>query len=182
MECLVLSQSFTPVSKVSRERAIALLLQNEVEVVESHNAVVRSVTLELKMPSVVRFVRAIQSRKKGMIKFSRENVYARDNGRCQYCSRPVSTDNMTYDHVIPRSQGGQTNWTNIVISCIPCNQKKGKLTLAQSGMHLRTTPVRPKKLSDSMRFHLTWQKGMPLAWRHWLKIDLPYWHGELDQN
>lgn len=181
MECLVLSPSYQPVAKVSWERAITLFFLDKVEVVENHESVIRSMDLTLKMPSVVRFIRATQGRRKA-IKFSRENVYARDNGKCQYCRRPVTHGDATYDHVIPKAQGGQTNWTNIVIACVSCNQKKGGRTPAQAGMTLHTVPVKPKKLPDTMRFCMTWQNGMPVAWKQWLKIDLPYWHGALEES
>jgi 5-methylcytosine-specific restriction endonuclease McrA len=181
MECLVLSPSFMPMAKVPWQRAVTLYFKNLVEVVEHHDAVIRSVTLELKVPSVVRFIRGSKPRRKA-IKFSRENVYARDAGRCQYCSRPCDRSEATYDHVIPRAQGGGTHWDNIVIACVPCNQKKGGRTPEQAGMHLRTVPVKPKKLPDTMRFCMTYQKGMPLSWRQWLQVDLPYWHGALEEK
>ena len=81
--------------------------------------------------------------KKG-VKFSRENVYTRDHGMCQYCSRKIPRTEATYDHVTPRRLGGLTRWENIVIACIECNRDKGGRTPEQAGMKLRQKPVKPK--------------------------------------
>lgn len=181
METLVLSQSYEPVAKVSWQRAITLLWEGKVEVVEEYEDwTVRSVTLEIKVPSVIRFLKKVFGRKRA-VKFSRENVYARDNGRCQYCSNKVARPEATYDHVVPRSQGGQTTWTNIVISCVPCNQKKGGRTPEQAHMKMLSTPVKPKKLPDTVRVTFTYRNGMPESWRNWLR-SVEYWNGELEQD
>src|SRR5512138_1299602 len=118
MDTLVLSHAWAPVARCSWRRALTLLFEGKVEVIEEYeNRVVRSVTLEFKVPSVIRFLRKIRDRKPA-VKFSRENVYARDKGRCQYCGEKVARPEATYDHVTPRSQGGQTRWENVVICCI----------------------------------------------------------------
>lgn len=180
METLVLSPGYEPVARVHWQRAVTLLFMGKVEVVEEYeDKEVRAVTFAIKMPSVVRFLRAIRSRRKA-IKFSRENVYARDSGKCQYCAQPVPRHEATYDHVVPRAQGGQTTWENVVICCVPCNQQKGGRTPAQAGMHLRSTPVRPKKLPD-MRITIVWRKGMPESWKSWVR-DFQYWNGELENS
>jgi 5-methylcytosine-specific restriction endonuclease McrA len=181
METLVLSPAFEPVARVPWQRAIALLFEGKVEVVEEYEDwKVRSVTVEIKVPSVIRFIRAIRGRKKA-IKFSRENVYVRDKGRCQYCSKQVPRNDFTYDHVMPRSQGGKTDWANVVVCCTPCNQRKGGKTPEQAKMRLVSVPVKPKSLPDTFRLTFTWQKGMPMSWKNWLR-DVAYWHQELDQS
>ncbi len=164
-------------ARIPWQRAITLLFNNKIEVVaEYEDREIRSVTFSMKMPSVVRFLRAVRRRKK-VVKFSRENVYARDQGKCQYCFRSMTRSEATYDHVIPRAKGGKTTWTNIVIACVPCNQRKGSKTAAQAGLKLRSTPVRPKKLPD-MRFTFTWRPGMPVSWKTWLR-SYQYWNDEL---
>lgn len=181
METLVLNASYQPIARVPWERAITLLFLGKVEIVESYDdRLIRSVSFEIKMPSVVRFLRML-GRRKPVIRFSRENVYGRDGGRCQYCARPVSRAEATYDHVVPRSQGGKTNWENIVIACVPCNQSKGGRTPAQARLKLLSVPVKPKKLPESVRLTFTFQKGMPDSWRSWLR-DLTYWHGSLEED
>jgi 5-methylcytosine-specific restriction endonuclease McrA len=158
METLVLNPSYQPVARIPWQRAITLLFLGKVEIVEAYeDRTIRSVSFEVKMPSVIRFFRLV-TRRKPVIRFSRENVYARDTGRCQYCRLRVTRSEATYDHIVPRSQGGKTNWENIV-----------------------TAPVRPTKLPDIMRLTFTFQKGMPPTWKTWLR-DLTYWHGSLEEE
>jgi 5-methylcytosine-specific restriction endonuclease McrA len=107
-------------------------------------------------------------------------VFARDSGRCQYCQVKVSRFEATYDHVVPRAQGGKTTWENIVIACVSCNQKKGGRTPTQASMKLRTAPVRPKKLPEVLTITFTFQAGMPDSWRTWLR-DVAYWNAELEE-
>jgi len=181
METLVLSVSYEPVARVSWQRAITLLWEGKVEVVEEYeDQWVRSVTVELKMPSVIRFLRAVRGRKRA-IKFSRENVYARDKGHCQYCGHAVPRHEFTYDHVIPRRLKGETRWENVVVCCTPCNQRKGGRTPDEAGMSLVVAPSRPKSLPAAMRLTFTWQKGHPPSWRNWMR-DVAYWHGELENE
>ncbi|MEW5850019.1 MAG: HNH endonuclease [Myxococcota bacterium] len=184
-ETLVLDPGWMPVGRVDWRRAITLLWEGKVEVVEEYqDKVVRSVTLEIKVPAVIRFLRGIRHGKRA-IKFSRENVYMRDRGRCQYCGNTVPRPLATYDHVTPRVQGGHTRWENVVIACAPCNQRKGGRTPTQAGMRLLSTPVKPKRLPDGMRLTFTFQHGMPESWRAYLRdalVSAQYWHGELEQD
>lgn len=179
-QTLVLSPGYQPMDVVPWQRAIMLWAIGKAEIVESHDKTVRSVNFEMKIPSVIRFLRAARSKKRA-VKFSRDNVLMRDNYRCQYCNSKVSRDLFTYDHVIPRAQGGQTVWTNVVICCMDCNQKKGGRTPEQAGMKLLSIPIKPKKLPDTIKFCLTWNDNMPDSWKNWL-TDLSYWKGELESD
>jgi 5-methylcytosine-specific restriction endonuclease McrA len=78
------------------------------------------------------------------VPFSRRNLFRRDQQKCQYCGRRQSIDEVTIDHVLPRSKGGATGWLNCVIACVPCNRKKGGMTLEQAGMKLLAAPRRPE--------------------------------------
>ncbi|RKG87132.1 HNH endonuclease [Corallococcus terminator] len=179
METLVLSQSYEPVARIPWQRAIHLLFQGKVEVVEEYeDRVVRSVTVELRMPSVIRFVRALWKGPRG-IRFSRENVYQRDHCRCQYCGLKVTRPEATYDHVVPRAQGGHTSWENIVIACVPCNQRKGNRTPAQARLTLLAVPVKPKKMPNAVHLSFLVEQGVPMSWRKFLR-DVAYWHTELE--
>lgn len=181
METLVLDTSYMPVARVHWQRAVTLLFLGKVEVVEEYESeLIRSVTFSIKVPSIVRFLRALRSKKKA-IKFSRENVYARDSGKCQYCGCKVPRPEATYDHVVPRAQGGTTHWENIVIACMDCNQRKGNRTPTQAGMKLLSTPVRPKKLNDNLRFTIQWHPSMPASWKDWLASH-HYWNDALEEN
>lgn len=181
METLVLDASYVPVARVHWQRALTLLFLGKVEVVEEYeDKEIRSITISWKVPSIIRFLRGSRSKKKA-IKFSRENVYARDNGTCQYCSLKVARPEATYDHVIPRGQGGITEWTNIVICCMSCNQRKGNRTPEQAKMKLLSVPVRPKKLPTHMNITVQWRKGDPLTWKDWLTSH-SYWNDSLEEN
>lgn len=181
MDTLVLSHAFEPVARVPWQRAITLLFEGKVEVIEEYeNRTVRSITLELKVPSIIRFLKRIRERKRA-IKFSRENVYTRDHGTCQYCGHRVPRVDSTYDHVVPRSQGGQTTWENVVICCTPCNQRKGGRTPAQAGMRLLSTPVKPKSLPNTLRLTFVSGKDVPESWKNWLAT-YKYWNSELEHD
>src|SRR5205814_31225 len=149
-----------------------------VEVVDEYpDRYIRTPNWQVKMPSVVRLLKPIRRRR--AVKFSRQNVYARDGGRCQYCCARVAPSAFTYDHVVPRAQGGHTKWENVVVACIPCNQRKGGRTPAQAGMALRSTPARPKRLPDGADLGMAYRAGMPEAWKDWLR-NAVYWGGELE--
>lgn len=179
METLVLDTSYVPVARVHWQRAVTLLFMGKVEVVEEYeDKDIKSVTFSIKMPSIVRFLRSM-TRKRRTIKFSRENVFARDNGKCQYCGVRLARPEATYDHVVPRAQGGLTTWENVVICCVPCNQRKGNRTPAQARMTLKTTPTRPRKLPDHVRITVAWRKGDPDSWLQWLS-SYSYWNAELE--
>lgn len=180
-EVLVLDSTCRPVSRVGWEQAIAWVCSSRVEVIESYeDKVVRSVTLSLPVPSVVRFLRGRHKRGVRPIRFTRENVLARDRSRCQYCGVLLARPEATFDHVVPRAQGGATGWENVVIACVDCNQRKGGRTPAQARMRLRTAPARPTWLPDEARLTLGWEKGMPASWRSWIR-DVSYWNGELER-
>jgi 5-methylcytosine-specific restriction endonuclease McrA len=179
METLVLDARYIPVARVSWQRAITLLWEGKVEVIEEYeDRTVRSVTLEFKVPAVIRFLRAVRGGKRA-VKFSRENVYSRDKGRCQYCSLKVPRHDFTYDHIVPRAQGGHTSWENVVVCCTPCNQRKGGRTPEQAGLRLIVAPTKPKSLPETLRLTFTWKKGMPLPWKQWLQ-SIAYWNAELE--
>ncbi len=171
---LLLSQSYEPIKVISWQRAITLLFLGKVEVIEEYSDAVRSVTFIIKVPSVVRLLRAFR-RHHNPVKFSRVNIYARDGYSCQYCCQKLGVDELTYDHVVPRSQGGRTEWTNIVTACHDCNRKKGGRTPRQAGMALRVIPVQPDWVpAVTIRVSL---RSVPDAWRDYL-----YWTGELTDD
>lgn len=174
MRTLVLDRGYQPHRVVSWQRAITMLFDGKVEVVEEYEHDVRSVTLTLKMPAVVRLLRA--ARWQRGVKFSRINVATRDGFRCQYCGRKSSLNRLTYDHVIPRCEGGKTHWENIVMACQACNGRKGGRTPAQAGMRLAKPPIRPRWL-PLVAFRVDPTCSVPDAWIHWI-----YWHGALEED
>ena len=179
-ETLVLDCGYQAIGRVPWETSIVWVLEHIAEVVDEHqDKQIRTVNWAVQMPSVVRFLKPIK--KKKAIKFSRYNVYSRDKGCCQYCRNKVSRNSFTYDHVVPRVLGGKTEWTNVVVCCIGCNQRKAGRTPEQAGMHLLSKPVRPKSLPDTASYMMTYQQGMPESWKVYLR-DAAYWDGTLQEG
>ena len=181
MDTLVLSPSYEPINQISWKAAVlAVLGDRPIEVLEYYeDREVRSVTFAMKVPAVIRYLAGKCIRKRG-VRFSRENVYTRDKGRCQYCGINVARPEATYDHVKPRAQGGPTRWENIVIACVPCNQHKGGRTPEQAGMFLMTKPAKPKYLPETLRLSFT-KANVPGQWRDYLR-NVVYMHGELETD
>ena len=171
---LVLSQGYEPIKIVSWQRAITLLFLGKVEVIEEYDRNIKSTSMLIKIPSVVRLLNAIRRHKKP-VKFSRVNIYGRDRYTCQFCGDKKPIAELTYDHVVPRSQGGKTTWTNIVTACEMCNRKKANRTPDQAGMRLLAQPVQPKAM-PALVITIS-RESVPDAWR-----DYVYWTGELDHD
>jgi 5-methylcytosine-specific restriction endonuclease McrA len=103
---------------------------------------IQSARQRVRVPEVIALTRydALPKRK---VTFSRRNVFKRDKMMCQYCGKRPGTEDLTIDHVVPRAQGGQSNWTNCVLACFDCNARKANRTPAQAKMKLLNEPVRP---------------------------------------
>lgn len=180
-DTLVLNCSYMPIDRVSWQRAFSLVFAGRAAVVEEYEDwTVSSTSQAFKVPSIIRFLGKASHFFKRGIKFSRQNVYVRDKGRCQYCGARVSRDDFTYDHVVPRKDGGKTVWDNIVVCCLPCNQQKSSKSLQAAGMRLLALPVRPKSLPGAPAYVMSWTDGMPLNWREYLG-SINYWTTKLDE-
>lgn len=143
---LYLDVDYRPLRVESWQRAITDYFTGKTEVVEySRDRTIQGVTQAYPMPSVVRVLRRFR-RDRIRIKFSRLNIYARDGFACAYCGDRFATEDLTFDHVVPRSHGGRTSWENIVTCCVPCNAEKANRTPAQAGMALRVKPRKPHYL------------------------------------
>jgi 5-methylcytosine-specific restriction endonuclease McrA len=171
---LLLSQGYEPIKIISWQRAMTLLTLDKVEVIEEYDTEIRARSLVINVPAVVRLRKAFRRHAKP-VKFSRVNIYARDGYRCQYCGARCSIDELTYDHVIPRSRGGRTTWDNIVSCCYACNAEKANRTPAEARMKLRSTPARPTWM-PSVQIRIS-ARSVPDAWR-----DYVYWTGEIDSE
>ena len=139
---LLISAGYEPVKVITWKKAIILMVLEKVEVIEHYNDIVRSPSIAFQVPSVVklhRFIHHVPFR----VKFSRHNLYQRDNFTCQYCRNILPFSQLTYDHIIPRSRGGKTSWTNVVTACVRCNRRKGNKDLQQFNFKLIKEPVEP---------------------------------------
>ena len=169
MDTLVLNSSYVPIHKVSWHRAFNMAMQGRVEVLEFHpDALVRSFQEEFPVPSVIRCLRHTQGLWRKKVVFNRKNVWQRDLGRCQYCGKQISIQELTLDHVKPVGKGGTTCWRNIVSSCKQCNQDKGCRTPKEAAMPLLKYPKKPNGL-----FNLTsllQADEIPVAWGFYLNL------------
>lgn len=169
---LVLNQSFEPIKIISWQRAMTLLAQAKVEIIETHALTTRTPSFTFQLPAVVRLFHYVKTRARTVVPFTRHNLYLRDGHRCQYCEETFEADALTFDHVIPLAQGGQGGWENIVTACQPCNRKKADQTPEQARMPLARRPRRPPalpmlKVSQQAR-------KTPVQWRDYLFLsDLP---------
>lgn len=162
---LLLATTYEPLKVISWKKAVTLLFLDKVEVIENYRRVVHSPSLQLELPAVVKLLHSVP-RRPHRVKFSRQNLFFRDNYTCQYCMKPHPSHMLTYDHVLPRSKGGKTTWTNIVTSCIPCNLKKGNRLPQAASLRLHRPPEEPRwlpTLSLAIR-----RESAPTVWRDYL--------------
>lgn len=185
---LVLDANYRPQRAIPWTQAITkVVADKKAEVIESYpEKYIRTTSWTYEMPSVIRLI--IPVKRQRAVKFSRHGIYARDNGRCQYCGMKFGRREWTYDHVIPRVQGGKTCWENIVCACHSCNQRKADKTPEQAGMRLLSKPVRPKKMPLGDEHGMMYQPGMPESWRAYLRDpenyvrDHVYWNVPLEED
>jgi 5-methylcytosine-specific restriction endonuclease McrA len=137
---LVLNQDFSPLMVCSVQRAFLLVYLNKSELVRPANGYkLHSVTMTYPMPSVIRLNRYVKAPYKG-VTLTRQNIFKRDNFECQYCG---TRKDLTLDHVIPSSKGGQHTWSNLVTACKSCNTRKGDRSPEEAGMIIMKKPHKP---------------------------------------
>jgi 5-methylcytosine-specific restriction endonuclease McrA len=141
---LLLNASFQPLQVISWQKALQLFFSGKVEIVETSDREIHSVSLTIKMPLVIRLIKYIpQKNRKNIVRFNRNNVFLRDGYACQYCCEKWPLSQLTMDHVHPVVKGGKKSWENIVTACRACNLKKGGRTPEEAGMRLKTKPRQP---------------------------------------
>jgi 5-methylcytosine-specific restriction endonuclease McrA len=103
---------------------------------------IRTVRFRVQVPRVIRLLGYDQVPRQA-VRLNRRSLFARDGHRCQYCGQDFPSSQLSFDHVTPRSRGGDTEWENVVTCCLTCNSKKGDRTPVEAGMQLRRRPTRP---------------------------------------
>ncbi len=146
-QVLVLNATYEPLNVVSVHRAILLLLKEKAEIVEAAEAWLRSERLVLPVPLVIRLVYYVRIPRRFSLPLSRRTVLARDQYTCQYCGAQPGKANLTVDHIVPRSKGGDTRWENVTTACGSCNRRKGNRTPEEARMPLQRQPRRPRYLA-----------------------------------
>lgn len=190
---LVLNRVYQPVHITSVRRAFTLLYQGAARAIDeqfqlfdfenwsalsiaAHQDAVGTVSRRIRIPRVIVLL-AYERMPRARVRFSRFNIYARDDNTCQYCGRRFSRADLNLDHVVPRSRGGSTAWENVVCSCVPCNLRKGGRTPDEAGMRLLHQPTRPRW---SPLFRSASRRALYREWRPFLTLaDAAYWNAEL---
>ena len=199
---LVLNRSFVPVHLVTAQRAFCLLFKAVAEVVHLEDGqlglysfeswqevsefkrkhgqkdedtdLVSTVSFEIQVPRVIRllFYNRYPQRR---VSFNRRNIFARDLNTCQYCGLRFPTGELSLDHVVPLSLGGQNRWDNVVCACTNCNKRKGGRTPDQAGMKLIRRPVQPR-FNPQIRLKIRRRKYD--SWKQF--VDEAYWSVTLE--
>ena len=144
---LVLNATYEPLNIVSVRRAIVLLLKEKAEVIEAAEERLHATRSSVQVPLVIRLLYYVRIPRRINLAPTRRSVLLRDHHACQYCGAVPGSANLTVDHIVPRRQGGETTWENVVAACRACNARKGNCTPEQAGMVLRKRPSRPHYLA-----------------------------------
>jgi len=157
---LVLNRSFLPIHVTSVRRSFSLVYQGGAKVVDREYQTfdfedwtrqvgrpdvecVGTTSGPVPIPRVIALM-LYDRMPRRMVRFSRNNIFSRDGFTCQYCGGRPPRSELNLDHVVPRTQSGQTSWENVVCCCVPCNRMKGGRTPEQAGLRLRSKPQRPR--------------------------------------
>jgi len=165
--------SYFPLSVWSWQDAVKAVFMDRVSVLSEYEAQVRSPSLAMRLPSVIALKEYIPAARRPA--FTRFNVFLRDRFACQYCGDEFPAQDLTFDHVIPRSRGGRTTWENVVTACSCCNLKKGSRLPRECGMWPRNPPRQPTswELQENGR-------AFPPNYLHESWRDYLYWDTELE--
>jgi len=157
-DVLILNNSYEPLMICSLKRAIILIFQQKVTLVERYEFEVHSVTQSFPCPSVVRINHYVHKPFQEPV-LNKKNILKRDGYTCQYCGK--NSQPMTIDHVIPKSFGGKDTWKNLVCACEKCNANKANRTPQIADMELIKVPKKPSPLfylqSIVRKPHPTWK-------------------------
>jgi len=158
---LTLNRGWTPIRIQSVKDAISLVCKGSAKIVEpktyeTHDfdswaalsaaagePHIATISLHVRVPEII-VLTIYGGTPQREIVFSRRNIFKRDRYTCVYCGKQPGTENLTIDHVVPRSKGGISSWENTVLACVDCNKRKADKTLAQAKMKLRHRPIKPR--------------------------------------
>jgi 5-methylcytosine-specific restriction endonuclease McrA len=188
---LVLNRSYLPVHVTIVRRALSLLYQGVARAVDEQyrtfdfdswadlaadEDAIGLVNRAIRVPRVI-LLQGYDRVPRRYVRFSRFNIYSRDQNRCQYCGRQFPRAELNLDHVVPRSRGGTSTWENVVCSCHRCNRLKGGRTPTEAGMRLVRHPRRPQWTPFMAE---TWSLRRYKEWIPFLSaVDAAYWNTEL---
>ena len=173
---LLLNSTYEPLRVLQGHKAMTLLWQGKVEVLEVYDRQIHGISISIKLPSVMRLLKLVKLKDSHRaVKFSRINIFTRDSYCCQYCKHKFRTEELTFDHVVPIAKGGRKTWENIVTACWRCNNRKSGRTPEEANMRLIKKPVKPR-WSPTVTITIG-IRNTPESWRDYL-----YWNLELDAD
>jgi len=197
-DVLVLNRSFYAIQVTTWQRALTLLYLDHARVVDQEyntysfegwkelsqamnahpGGFVTTPAFRIAIPEVIA-LRFFDGLPASEVKFTRRNIYEHYRYRCCYCGQHLPSSELNLEHVIPRSRGGKTDWTNVVTSCIGCNLRKGDKLPREVGMKLIIPPSEPKwRGSVSLAFRMSFR--FKASWERF--IDNIYWNTELEKE
>ena len=165
--------SYFPLSLWPWQDTIKAVFLDRVNVLSEYDRQVHSPSWALNLPSVIALKQYIALATRPA--FTRFNVFLRARFSCQYCGDDYPANDLTFDHIRPRSRGGRTTWDNVVTACMDCNLRKSDRLPAECGMHPRIKPDVP-----SVRYLQANGRGFPPNYLHDSWRDFLYWDTELD--
>jgi 5-methylcytosine-specific restriction endonuclease McrA len=166
--------SYFPLSVWSWQDAVKAVVLDRVSVLSEYETKVHSPSFVLRLPSVIALREYIPSARRPA--FTRFNVFLRDSFECQYCGDDLPAQDLTFDHVIPRSRGGRTSWENVVAACGPCNLRKADKLLRECHMNPRHIPRQPTSWELQENGRSFPPNHLHESWRDYL-----YWDSELEE-
>ena len=196
-QVLVLNHSWVAVNVTPVKRALALLFQDNARVVHPGDYTlydfegwcelsrmrdnfetgryINTPRMQIRLPEVI-LLTVFNGFVRREVRLSRRNIFERDGHRCQYCGKRFSKQDLTIDHVLPRSRGGKDTWANLVLACVKCNLNKGSKTPGEAHMRLLKAPAVPRWLP---RFGIQIPKDELLSWQRF--VDLAYWNTDIGE-
>lgn len=140
---VLLDSNYNFLNLVTIKKAIKLMVKSKVEVIKCTG---KELHCGLLLPKVIRLLKHINMSLNKKIPFSKQNIFVRDEYKCQYCGKELTSENATVDHILPQARGGKNSYINCVCSCKPCNQWKADKMLSETNMQLFKNPLHPSFL------------------------------------
>jgi 5-methylcytosine-specific restriction endonuclease McrA len=160
---------------MTAQEGITAIFRGIVYVLSEHDRKIRTPGIDMNVPSVVALKKYVYVDQTPA--FTRFNLFLRDGCTCQYCADSFKPKELTFDHVIPRSKGGETSWENIVAACRSCNARKGDSMPDNIGMYPITPPRMPSARELSKKARKFPPHFLHESWRDFL-----YWDAELEED
>lgn len=171
-DVLLLNQAREPLTVVKWKRALTLIFSDKADVVSYSNKWINSSRHSWNLPSVITLSKydAFVNPKYSKPKCTKRRIHIRDNYKCVYCGNKCNNNDVTIEHIIPQSSGGETSWNNCVTACRKCNSGKSNMSLAESGLKMHYLPKVPSNIfeiyAEQYRENVDWGKYIRPVLKH----------------